>query len=422
MAGVFGHLRRLFSLQSPDDQSDSALLGRFVGQRDEAAFAKLLQRHGPLVLRVCQQVLEHPDDAEDAFQAAFLVLARQAGSIRQGESLPGWLYRVAYHIAVQARSRSVNRQVHEKQVAVMRPAESSEHNDWKDLWPIVHDEVNRLPAKYRSPLVLCYLNGMTNEEAADQLACPVGTVKTRLNRARDMLRDRLARRGVALAPVLLAGLLVPSTAKAGIPAALAETTVRAAGLVAAGQSIAGVGVSAEVSALAEGALKALFVSKVKAVAAAAVLMVGLGSTAAGLWWQHSPSSFPFAAPASANHPGAALPADSVSGLPVPAVLPGGVSLPAGHPGPFQAVTTVYPPVDTSITAGNIPSSRQDAHLNQDLPRSRQDQYNQYVEEVKRKKEAAKQAPELLPMPSVARPEFDRNSHGPRWWELIQFPW
>src|SRR5262245_48529601 len=147
--GFFQYFRRLVAAPAKDESSDSSLLCRYVSQKDESAFSLLLQRHGPLVLRVCRQVLQRPEDADDAFQATFMVLARQAGSVRQGQSLPGWLYKVAYHIAVQVRGRSVNRQVHEEQVAAMRQEQATAANETQDVWPILHDELNRLPSKYR---------------------------------------------------------------------------------------------------------------------------------------------------------------------------------------------------------------------------------------------------------------------------------
>src|SRR5262249_8464397 len=189
----------------------------FAADHDEAAFAELVRRHGPLVLRICRQVLRHEQDAEDAFQATFLVLACKAATVRRGEALPGWLHRVAYHTAVQARARANRQRSLEQQVPAMTQEESAAGTS--DLWPELHQEVDRLPEKYRIPVVLCYLDGRTNEEAARELGCPIGTLKVRLTRARELLRRRLTRRGVALATLALA-LLTEEAARAEVAALL----------------------------------------------------------------------------------------------------------------------------------------------------------------------------------------------------------
>jgi RNA polymerase sigma factor (sigma-70 family) len=402
--GFFQYFRRLVAAPASDDSSDSSLLKRFVSKKDESAFAQLLQRHGPLVLRVCRQVLQRPEDADDAFQATFMVLARQAGSIRQGQSLPGWLYKVAYHIAVQVRGRAVNRQVHEELVAAMRQEKANEPSEGKDVWPILHDELNRLPSKYRTPMVLCYLDGLTNEEAAGQLNCPVGTVKTRLNRARDLLRNRLARRGVALTPVILAGLLLtPASASAAVPAALSQATLQAATLFAAGKAAAGA--SAGVSALAEAAVHGMFLSKVKAVASI-FLAVGLVGGGAGLAWQHKHS-----ADVSANtrivHESAAVSTEEYPLEPT-----------------FPSTTVNYSKApDVSVPGAAALSSRQGAELQRERLPSRQDQYNEFVaeeEQARRAAEAKKNAPPPPPPPKAE--ETKTNPPSPSWWDWLWLPW
>src|SRR5262245_7285128 len=160
------------------DRSDADLLRQFVVRRDEGAFAALLERHGPLVLGICRRVLGNSHDAEDAFQAAFLVLARKAASIRQQESLAAWLHRVALNVCRTARLQSARRITHERQV-VSAMSHVDEVRDWQ---PILHEEVDRLPEKYRTPVVLCYFEGKTHDEAARHLGWPVGTVKGRLAR------------------------------------------------------------------------------------------------------------------------------------------------------------------------------------------------------------------------------------------------
>ncbi|MDR3634649.1 MAG: RNA polymerase sigma factor [Isosphaeraceae bacterium] len=190
-----------------DGQDDEELLRRFLESGDagaEAAFTALMQRHGPMVLGVCRHVLGRHQDAEDAFQATFLVLARKAGSIRSRNVLARWLYEVAYRTAVRARVAAVRRQAYERQGAQMTAAASDDQDrGWDELRPVLHEELRRLPEKYRTPVVLCYLEGKTNEEAARLLQWPVGTVKGRLSRARDMLRSRLDRRGVSITLALL---------------------------------------------------------------------------------------------------------------------------------------------------------------------------------------------------------------------------
>ncbi len=212
------------------DPADAQLLERFVAGRDEAAFEVLVWRHGPMVLGVCGRVLGHEQDAEDVFQATFLTLARQAGSIARGESLGGWLYRTACRAALRARARRPSaRSLAVDVAAPFDPDETAR----AELRPLLDEEINRLPAKYRTPIVLCYLEGLTLEEAARQLGCPRGTVSSRLAAARDRLRGRLARRGLG-ATAGFAALLSGQVGGAAPAAALVRSTVRAALLPAPG--------------------------------------------------------------------------------------------------------------------------------------------------------------------------------------------
>jgi RNA polymerase sigma factor (sigma-70 family) len=183
------------------------LLQRFASRRDEEAFTALVERHGPMVLRVCRQMLRNADDADDAFQAVWLVLVRRAGQIRRGELLSGWLYGVALRVSAKVRERAA-RTRREGQGFPVAELEASNSETPTDLQPLLHEEINRLPEYYRSPVVLCYIESKTNEQAARELRCPVGTVKGRLARARELLRSRLRRRGVT--PGLLAGLSLES--------------------------------------------------------------------------------------------------------------------------------------------------------------------------------------------------------------------
>ncbi len=228
--------------------TDAALLQRFVTATDGAAFAALVERHGPMVFAVCRQLLRDHQDAEDAFQATFLVLVRRAGQLRQRELLANWLYGVALRVARRARAAAARRRQREGLTADLTHAAAPPAPDG-DLGPLVHEEVGRMPARYRGPVVLCYLQGLSNEEAARELACPVGTVKSRLSRARDLLRGRLERRGVTLSGCALTAALVASTAQAALPCAA--------------NSAAGGLVSAQAAALAQGVLRAMLWTKVK---------------------------------------------------------------------------------------------------------------------------------------------------------------
>jgi RNA polymerase sigma factor (sigma-70 family) len=175
--------------------TDGQLLQRFVTTNDPDAFRGLIDRHGPMVLAVCRSVLRDLHDVEDAFQNTFLALARRAGTIRHDETIGPWLHRVAFRVAHKSRQRAVQDRDRER-LFRDRGLERSPTPPDRSFIPVVREEVSRLPAHYRQPVVLCYLNGKTNEEAAAQLRCPVGTIKGRLSRARQTLRDRLSRRGV----------------------------------------------------------------------------------------------------------------------------------------------------------------------------------------------------------------------------------
>ena len=178
---------------------DGALLDRFLAEGNEPAFEALVARHGPMVRGVCKRLLVNPHDADDAFQATFLVLVRKAKQLRDPDRLGPWLYGVARRVATKARTRTA-RHRHEPLVDVCSREES--RAEWLDVMPILDAELGRLPAKHREVLILCLLNGASPEEAACQLGCPVGTVKSRLARAREALRDRLTTRGIAPAVAL----------------------------------------------------------------------------------------------------------------------------------------------------------------------------------------------------------------------------
>jgi RNA polymerase sigma-70 factor (ECF subfamily) len=179
------------AVSRPEEAGDGELLERFRLRRDEASFAALVRRHGPMVLGVCSRILGNAHDAEDAFQVTFLVLAKKAGSLARPDLLANWLYGVAYRTARKARGRALRQGEHERQAEVMARAQPDPQEPARELREVLDEELNRLPEKYRAPLVLCYLEGKTNEEAARQLGWPVGSMSARLARGRGLLRARL---------------------------------------------------------------------------------------------------------------------------------------------------------------------------------------------------------------------------------------
>jgi RNA polymerase sigma factor (sigma-70 family) len=253
--------------------SDGQLLERFLARRDEAAFECLVRRHGPIVLRVCRDVLPDPHEAEDAFQATFLVLVRNAGTIRDPESLGRWLYEVASRVALRARAHAARRQAQERQGVEMVPAVPGFDAADRELKPLLHEELGRLPEKFRAPLVLCYLEGLTYEEAARRLHCPLGTLKARLTRGRELLRSRLSRRGVAVTMLLL--LMVLSEESLAVPPALIDSTVRTGMEVTAGGAA-----PARLAALAGAAAATVAARPLLAILGAIALVVGLGGVLA----------------------------------------------------------------------------------------------------------------------------------------------
>ncbi len=265
---VVHFLRRAAAPAGGDE--DGELLRRFVAAGEEAAFAGLVRRHGAMVLGVCRRLLDDAHEAEDAFQATFLVLARRAAAVRKQDSVASWLYGVAYRVSRRARAAAAQRpRAAGAAVEPVSTADPTAEAAWREVRPVIDEELSRLPEKYRAPLVLCYLEGKTNEEAARLLGWTKGTVSGRLARARDLLRPRLARRGLALAAAGV-GILLAEHGAAPASAALVETTVKA---VLAG------GLSAPAAALAQGVIRAMFRKKIATVAA---LMVGLGLVAGGV--------------------------------------------------------------------------------------------------------------------------------------------
>ncbi|HEV3163699.1 MAG TPA: sigma-70 family RNA polymerase sigma factor, partial [Isosphaeraceae bacterium] len=276
---VLRHINRLFGLGTVSGLTEWQLLHRYVTSRDEAAFEALVARHGPMVLGVCRRLLDDPHEVEDAFQATFLVLVKKARVLRERDVLGHWLYGVAYRVALRARSDSARRHARERtglEVVAMQP-DSNQHSVDPEIRPLLDQELSRLPEKYRRPVVLCYLEGLSHEEAARLLDWPIGTVKGRLSRARELLRTRLGRRGVTVPAAILVAHL-SQDASACVSSSLIDTTVQAAMTFAAGHAAAAGALSAAALALTEGVLRAMSLSKYR-IAAAAVL--GLGSIATG---------------------------------------------------------------------------------------------------------------------------------------------
>jgi RNA polymerase sigma factor (sigma-70 family) len=275
-------LLRQLHQAAADGLGDADLLERFVRDGDEAAFELLVWRHGAMVLGACRRILRHHHDAEDAFQATFLLLARKARSVRRGAALAGWLHRVARRVALRARGRAGRAAQLPEEGPAVPEVESAAV--WADLRPVLDEEVGRLPEKYRLPVLLCYLGGLSTEEAARRLGCPRGTVLSRLAWARRRLRGRLERRGLALSAGAMAAGLAREAASAAAPAALAHAAVRAARWLKAGKAMSAGEVPGRAVSLMEGVLHAMFMTKLKT-AAAGLLVLALVGLGMGLWSQ-----------------------------------------------------------------------------------------------------------------------------------------
>src|SRR5438876_8803033 len=228
MSGVIQHLRRV--LRDGAGMTDGQLLEVYISHRDEAAIAALVHRHGPMVWGVCCRVLRNHHDAEDAFQATFLVLVRKAASIASRELVGNWLYGVAHQTALKARATAAKRKGRERQVTDMPEPAVARQDPWHDLQPVLDEELSRLPDNYRGVIVLCDLEGKTRKEVAVQLGCPEGTVAGRLARGRAILAKRLTQRGVALSSGALAAVLAHQVASAGVPNSVVVSTIKAASL------------------------------------------------------------------------------------------------------------------------------------------------------------------------------------------------
>jgi RNA polymerase sigma factor (sigma-70 family) len=276
---TFGHLHTVFAGGTVAGMSDGLLLERFVAARDGRAFEAIVARHGPLVLGVCRRMLGDRSDVEDAFQATFLILVRKAGLLRDRERLGPWLYGVAHRVATRARAQRTSRRHHERRAGGNASVEPTADLERRELLAMLDDEVTRLPERYRAVLVLCDLEDHTHEEAARELGCPLGTVKSRLDGARKRLRSRLLARGVAPSAVALPAGLRPGAASAAVPERLLALTVESALRSVASRATAAGAVSASVATLTEGVLTTMFLSRLKTLGA---ILLAAGTCAAGL--------------------------------------------------------------------------------------------------------------------------------------------
>ncbi|MGP0062880.1 MAG: RNA polymerase sigma factor [Isosphaeraceae bacterium] len=218
------HIRHLFDEGTLAGLPDARLLERYVGHRDELAFQALVQRHGAMVMAVCRGVLTDPNDVDDAFQAAFLLLARKARSIWIEGSIGGWLHRVAWRIALQVKTDATRHRRQERKAAELASPRETSSPSWDDAGAVLHQEIDRLPERYRKPIVLCYLEDMTYQQAAGALRWSEGTTRGRLARGKALLRDRLTRSGITLAAASMGGEAIAGTASAA-SMALTQATV-----------------------------------------------------------------------------------------------------------------------------------------------------------------------------------------------------
>jgi RNA polymerase sigma factor (sigma-70 family) len=273
------HVRRAMRLRDGSGLPDKQLLEDFIDHRDDSTMAVIVRRHGPLVWGVCRRILGNYHDAEDAFQATFLVLVRKAASIASRELLANWLFGVARQTALKARAMVAKRKGRERQMTEMPEPAATEQDIWRDLEPVLDQELSRLPDKYRSAILLCDMQGKTRKEVAQLLGCPEGTVASRLATARRMLAKRLAQRGVALSGGALASVVTKNVASAGVPTSVVSSTIKATTSFAAGRGAATGTISVKVAALTEGVLKAMLFNKLKTGSAVllVIVLVGIGS-------------------------------------------------------------------------------------------------------------------------------------------------
>jgi RNA polymerase sigma factor (sigma-70 family) len=282
LQAVVREIRHLATVPKAKDRTDGDLLRTFLSDNDQPAFTELVRRHAPMVLSVCRRVLYNAQDAEDAFQAAFLLLARQAASIRQTESLAGWLHGVAYRMATNARRAASRRRRHETQSTAVSPPNPAWTVAWREVQAVLDEEIQRLPEVYRQPFVLCCLENRSCAETARQLGLKEGTVWSRVARARQKLQVRLTKRGVALTAVLGAAALSGNTALSAVPPSLISSSIQAATHVAAAPTTVSGLVSPNVAALVEGGNRGMVLTKGKTLMLLLLTALGVGVAGASV--------------------------------------------------------------------------------------------------------------------------------------------
>ena len=256
-------IERIFNQGSLTRIEEGQLLREYAIRGDDAAFQALVTRHGPMVLSVCPRMLYDPRDVEDAFQATFLVLLRRAGSLGSTDPLSPWLHGVAYRVAARIRANAARRRSEERTAARPEAMELACNVEQHELKGILDEEIHRLPEKYRRPIVLCYVEGRTQEEAARRLRCTAGAVRGRLDRAREKLQSRLVRRGVAPAAGLIVSALNAESAFAAVPPRLIGAAVSTLGRAATARAVAAMGATTVVCELADGLIRTMILAKLK---------------------------------------------------------------------------------------------------------------------------------------------------------------
>jgi|GEM_PF-2944135 len=299
--GVLRQIRRAALLQEDGELADGQLLDHFLAHHDETAFEALVRRHGPMVMGVCRRVLRNSHDAEDAFQATFLVLVRKAASVVPREMVGNWLYGVAYRTALGAKTACARRRAKERE---MPRREALDEDIWSKLRPLLDHELSHLPDKYRVPIVLCDLESKSRKEAARQLGCSEGTLSGRLARARVLLAKRLSARGLTLSGGAVAAALGGNAALASVPSVLLMSTVKAATLLALGNATAAGVVSVKVAILMQGVLRAMVMTKVKL---ALIWLLALGAVGGGVGFISYPTRLAAQANPERGHPDPSLP-------------------------------------------------------------------------------------------------------------------
>jgi RNA polymerase sigma factor (sigma-70 family) len=289
---VVRHIRQLATVQASRGLSDRELLERFLDANDESAFTVLVERHAPMVLGVCRRALRNHHDAEDACQATFLVVARAGASIRKKTALSSWLHGVACRTASNLRREHERRRRREQGVEPPVPEDTGDDMSWQEVQVILDEELEHLPERYRAPLVLCYLDGKTRDEAAQQLGIRTGTLHGRLERGRELLRKRLMARGLTLSAALFAAALRDNVAHASLSPTLVLSSTKAALLLAAGNALPAGIISRTALTLTQEVLRSMFLAKLKTGVLCAGLIAALigGALASTGLTQNPPSS------------------------------------------------------------------------------------------------------------------------------------